>query len=1806
MEENPRQRKTRKGVKFLLVGILASIVFTSFVGVFMLFVPTGKAILPFPIPVPTFQVESQPALRERIWETVKDILASSAAVAYKKGLSYFLNKAAYDAAVYIGSGGEGQTPLFLVKPGKYFEEVADGAAGEFLDTIGKSVFGESLCTFTPEVELKIQVLARRTLEPAKPSCTLKDIRNNINRISKFTTEDIASFNTSFKPWGSQIGALLTLQTSAGEAALRARNQAELEQTASSFLGVKDPVTGFVKSPREAVESTLDSVLADSRQAELTYTGKPLADAFGIFTNTLVSQLYKTIFEKGLAPPTSRYTIPGAPTGVAAAKRFNTELGRPSFRTGGAVNILNELASCPDQFRDVNNCVIRDDFESAINARMTLGEALEQGVINRNKTFGFDATGQEPEPENGLPYRSIVILRKYRIVPSTWEAAALYIKNFHDSSMGIGDLVDAYDNEFNADGTPNPFYHLVDPNWVLKAPETFCRIEGPGEEIISEQFIQSDTNGDGAIDSDDEDTRIVVRRDYCADERTCISENEDGSCSFYGYCVEEKPTWRFFGSSCSPDASSCQTFVTRGDDAVSYIQNSVNYDSCSSDSVGCRWYCQEYDAGLGEFTCSSENYLASGNKINLDADATTCPGGDASCDEYVRVMPGSNLVANSGFEIYSGILDDGNGDDISAAYPHWSWINNGLFLQAVSLPYEGAVALLAEDVGGNMEYWIETGSSVVKKTFTASAYVRTDNPADCAPIAIGVGADHDGDGSFDNYVDPIAFPATSLTNSDWTRISAAATINDFPTANENRVGFQLNVPGGCDLLIDGVQLEIGDITQYAEYNSRNQFFMTDQSDNFLSNGSFSHDNGTDFYPNFNQDDYSPGNGRADGWVATVIDDTGGYTDGSAGRGGYQDIPVTLGTRYDVYGWVVTGGNTAPITTQCLDANHLPLANCNLNADGADPRTQIVGDTGSWTWVNFGVEADSADAAFIRVRLEIDGGVKYDDLGLSLSSETSVCRADEVGCELYDPAEAGDTVPGIVGADDFCSEEYAGCKSYKQMPVENGADLLLVDRSGPDPVNLIASSGEQCNAAYVGCEEFTNLDEVELGGEGLEYYTYIRQCLKPGPECATYFRWEGDDVRGFELVSESLKGGGGTQPELADGTPCDCDPSEPGCLLYYDQGGNNYYCPEKKTISCSDDCHPLRNTLDGQIYNAIPDQSVSCPSRQATCREYRGSTGYNIRRIIEETFDDGDAVGWEPAPDVTISTESLDPGGLSALVQGGNLLYTPVNELAEEGRSYVLEFWAKSLSGNVTISANFDPSGVLFAGAAELTEDRWNKYVLGPAQFDAIVDEANEVLAISGSGAFFIDNINVWETQDSVYLKYNSYDTCPLEEVGCSLYFDRAGEENYLKSFSRLCRPEKIGCEAVIETQNSTNPFATDVRGAGTIADAVRPIINDPRDYCAESSKGCSALGLPILDDEGRAVDFETVFINDNPDTYQTSVCEDSKLYCDQYQYGEGGASFSFFKDPNAQDCEFRKGVNVAGNVYDAWFKTGTDSFCPVEKYNCIGGATPGAVCFGPGDPVCGAGSCEEYQAHPQPTTVCGPQQQEFCQGGYRADATCNSLANAEDPVLGCADPDSDDDGFCSDLTEVCYGGPRTGQSCDSDANPEDASLGCADPDSDNDGYCAEQVCQSANYCDNDPSVACFADSDCPTGGSCLNDECGGNLLCGEYWVGSCDETESGCSEYRDPQDPLPSLVSSGKICAGGANSGAACAADSDCDSGQCVYQGCRADCRVEYDSNGNFYRLNEDCEPFAHFSLAPDLLPGCEPYFNIQDTVDQST
>ena len=373
---------------------------------------------------------------------------------------------------------------------------------------------------------------------AKYLNSIQDLNKKIKEgfFSYTRYSDISDITNVFNPEANDVGQFMEIQK-----ALSAKQQQELEAAKLKQLaegpckGLETPISGQVKTPSSAVCDTLNQALSKSTKGLETFTGQIVADAFGTFVNTLAAKLMERYFKKGLSVVIDRHDVKdkledilksgASQGGKSSAEKAFGGLLTASIETGGQQDILSILTACPPEQPALNNCIIDEPFRRAIEKQYTVRQAMEaykktggSEGLDPKKPFGYILVGtamDEPDFKNGYPYRSMLYLRKYRIIPVGWELAAQYIKDIEATKQvhTLDNVVDGFDNP------ASPFFGLADPAWVLKSPQVFCARQGPGPELTSVELmcekIASGATG-GQCESDDYQARKVSRKTWCAD------------------------------------------------------------------------------------------------------------------------------------------------------------------------------------------------------------------------------------------------------------------------------------------------------------------------------------------------------------------------------------------------------------------------------------------------------------------------------------------------------------------------------------------------------------------------------------------------------------------------------------------------------------------------------------------------------------------------------------------------------------------------------------------------------------------------------------------------------------------------------------------------------------------------------------------------------------------------------------------------------------------------------------------------------------------------------------------------------------------------------------------------------------------------------------------------------------------------------------------------------------------------------------------------------------------------------------------
>lgn len=526
---------------------------------------------------------------------------------------------------------------------------------------------------------------------------------------------------------------------------------------------------------------------------------------------------------------------------------------------------------------------------------------------------------------------------------------------------------------------------------------------------------------------------------------------------------------------------------------------------------------------------------------------------------------------------------------------------------------------------------------------------------------------------------------------------------------------------------------------------------------------------------------------------------------------------------------------------------------------------------------------------------------DDAPIVCTNYARRCNKDEVGCELYKSVKNNFTVSAQVQDTDYCPGECLGYDTY--ITKETYFNYSASE-------NLIPTTATACSAAAAGCNEFTNLDEINQGGENREYYTRLKQCVKPGSDCASFYAWEGTN-NGYQLKAYSLKKDSSGGPEVT-GTGSECnariynltinDPEyNPDCLEFYNSAGEIFYRLSSLVITCSENCHayrmnnsvaPCKNAGDDAwstthnacIYWAIPGEGKTCAALEKGCREYNGNNGNNTRVAARFNFENGQS-GWYSNCQygVAVSTISNGKNGHSLKYNNGScetqigegesqakspklpiikeLLATDsaaaqlkANGLVSTGKSYSLKFIATSNSSN---SVNLQ---IYFKNVNAATSSYFETVTIAPGTDWGIYETnlnnldheigADEVLVITGSSSFYFDDLILTEITDRYYLikdsavtpdicSYDVYDNYvgPLYNLGCSQYIDRSNVKNNIHKFSKLCNGESVGCEQMISTNNYT-PYGGNIWKDKNAND---PDPLEPNGVCDSDEPSCVKIG-----------------------------------------------------------------------------------------------------------------------------------------------------------------------------------------------------------------------------------------------------------------------------------------------------------------------------------------------------------------------------
>lgn len=1621
-------------------------------------------------------------IKDAAWKITEKAYKSLSEVFWKNGVRYFLNQLAYNAATSLVEGGTGKTSLFpKFMVGDMLQQAAGDALGEFIDTVAKDGLGGfDICNpASIKTTLDITLPAFQEMNPGswdakgagyKAKCSWQDIRKRWTDFKEAAYADpqkyLASISLQFKEGANDLSISAQVRSRLLSNKAEKETNAKIETIANQYFNpVVAPISKFIKTPASVVKDTFQDAANKATVPETTPTDNPIASAIGIFTNTLAAKLQQKIMDglRDNSLPQSRVTLNQINV-VNTGLKFG---GNDPFANFKKVTLIRNDSGDTDLFERFSLArlsmqgdnslnkgpgytseVLPDSFLLAARQELTVQQAINGGIINPNIQVGFKEknliTGPLPENyvdvnlenddgkwPNDLSYRSLVISRIHRVLPQSWELAALFWRYYdktNNTSLTLNKLINCYADTrtgLSPYGTPynedprypedcridmngndskddlnplvdyNPYFHLVDPNWVLRLPANKCLIKGSGPEIIYQSVMCSEDNVDAGQNSRpggdltsapisrgegtpicDEDqaeklgitntdiqydipTRTISRdSNYCADWQTCINENDSGACQAYGYCVEEKSVTKLNADSCAyplgTDSglySSCDDFEIAGKN-YSLVENTLQ--KCSANDAGCKRYStQKSISSNGEYSWS---FLNKNSSVYFNDQVKGCDENNKGCTKVAEYKIGTNLLYNSDFT---------SGDYDGEVFNPTGWtipeeVDNTLCSFVVNNQGERTATLHSETRENCLVRSENPALISPGYTYSLSYELVSEGESDIMFIVTGVN-------SAGEVIKTATISATSSSN--WLKISKTINI-----ANDNQ---DWDFP----LETVGIYLKFAPGETLGKVNIRNLNFT-------IINGPLVNISKTNNLQNSStQNDYTRSNLLS-----------------------YKIPPDYL--KCNLY--------------------YEKLNNYN-NPDAC------VASGGVWNG---------------SLNICVVGG------GEDCENYVPLCYQQDVGCQMFKAEDGSMDVPAKVSGDDICPSQCVGYNSYSRQPsyFESSEFPLLYSTASscqnaggywengiqscqaqPTFINLIPSSSRQCMAEAVGCQSFTNLEYASKGGEQQEYFSFLRPCINVSATSTSkiFYTWEGSDTSGYQLKKwirlMSNNGFGPCTNVNADTGACldTGDPNvwktgsnsgnkavcsegdllnNPDCRDFFDINDKHFYILESKTVvakdsSLGESCASYRNDATGKVYNADLADAVRCNASNVGCRMFKGGTSNTVTTIVEDDFETGRFDGWEnDAGNITglsISNESLRQGGRSLAVSQATkkIVFRNFMESIKNNKEYTLVFLAKKINTTTGISGNVNDGDELsFTFEGNLQPD-WREYRVGPIVANNVSENAFSLRVnnLSPTEGYLIDEIRLIEGRDVYYLidkswtipvscdnQINNAEGCDANgencgerravgaQMGCSYYLDKNERKVAIKSFTQLCSPSAVNCQAFINTYNSENPGSIEktnicdstngvlkngsciINGvavcqttgnsnscqysnASVPADKLVYFAPDSAYSCNPSYAGCMELGKPKYDltiIPAPIDEFETVYLINDPDKYDDILCSANGLLCEAMVSKNGGSGVYVSpigsSDNTSRLCIFDEARNRWVNKYNPDNDCETENSVPVSQ------------------------------------------------------------------------------------------------------------------------------------------------------------------------------------------------------------------------------------------------------------------------------------
>ena len=1526
-------------------------------------------------------------VKETVMDRIFKGLMLSASITLRNALVAMSRKMAEQTVSWMATGDWGQGAMFYEQAwGNFKNDIVNQTMGEFLDNLRGEVWAETgfdICDpALPSDKIVIMLGIELPnlpddpgmIEPKPIDCSLSKFTNNWEafgenieaKYNEFVDDPGAmslaylqeSATLGFDPKYAEVGVMLKLESQlkkeqaeqlAAEEKQRAEGQGQKAKTSMSGEHIQTPAYAGKKQVEKEIEDVKDMPKSEMEASKEVITEIP-ESMVAAFLNSFVSQAFselimKKLFGDGLTKTAESYKpqqfVYEAGEQLEKEIKQVSSVSKVSYSVNSKqIDLLTQFTSC-SQDRQLYNCVIDSDFAQAVRAAdqdspLTLREAIEAGKVNGDLPLIPSVNGLNNDPtcyEKGWCYSNLVKLRTARIIPIGWELAAQAVEEDEKDAT----LKKAMDN-FDTDG--HKFYHLVDPDWVLRAPKARCEAEVPGPILT----------GAGASDRDE----------TCSDLQTCLMEDESGKCKAWGYCAAEKNVFRFGGKDCDGQYDSCRVLTSRQGEEVKYLLNTVDKTGCDPNSVGCKWYSLAMNSSTLQWEEDNDNKIF----LNKTIEDFECKPGAEGCTRFVKTTAGlgTNLIPNGGFEMFEGEIDE----DAANKNTVFSWYAN-------SFESSNQLDLLSDSQGGlaslrlipaNPAY--STKFNITPKSYTRYFAISLQGKkatgasleVELSPVS---GESIDGD--------PVGFIVDSrpLENVDsWENVYYIYEVKaDFPNGQVYVGGnyrIKLKATNG-NVQVDNVLFEeidspsIGSMHQYTEYASKNAEYVK-QAPEYLQcyNVDDTQDDLTDYGKPLNNS-------------VILADDDVQKTAAIKGCDGFAKLCTAEDVGCEKYS--VTDGSR--VVNGVVSFNDYCPQQCNGYATFSQSSTYFADGLFPEYLIPSTATQCSAAAAGCEEFTNLD-------------EVTEGAEVKEYFSELRMCEQLPENNANCANFYTWVAEEVTGYQLktyYLKNDAGNPATVGVVDtvtcnkdifdkQQNPDCRAFYNDAGHVSYRLYsqtitcsTDCHPYRRSLEYTLNNEGVTAQTQCEdrqgewQEATPGDankgECVFMaIPSEGKTCNAVDAGCKEYKGNYSGDEEIllqAAFTPADLDMFETGgAVVTLPEGqvyDSNYVQPKAEQTSFASGDYLLSfwarkkagadtaqiavsingETVDSILYGDIKEWSFYTYSFNVDTSEVYSSfpiilvsTGYfytdnfQIKKVSDANYLIQNSWSTPAVCDYSLLND-----------------VTPLPQAQVGCREY------QDRAGTIHYLKTF--SGLCSADkvGCEALIDTKNNIDPFEKEYDQIVDP--ELLCSSGPLIIqdFIDGVlalpggvtlATWGLtgQDVVTgASHLDANNCVTEtknllgiitETSTSLSYicDKLNDERYVKDLGQEYFWDGVSSSCKVKTV--TIP-----------ADNTIYLVNTEKDQCQNAEKGCMALGLPAFD--AGAIDpdaWETYFYRLDPELFgslNSPLCQSSAQRCEEYKDDKG--STYFFKDPQGSVCEWKQGL-VASESKETWFQKGTEIPC----------------------------------------------------------------------------------------------------------------------------------------------------------------------------------------------------------------------------------------------------------------------------------------